>query len=215
MTLGERVAAASMRASRSSTIRITVEPVPSSWRGTAANARRRSATSGVEANTRARSMLPPAESAASRAASAATPVAQPLLDVARLDRPELDSCAARRDRDQVVRYEVGEDQERRRRWRLLDRLQQDRRALRREQGTRRGSSPCGHPRSGPARRGGRSQAPAEQDRGADPGDLAHVWVLAAQRELGGALCGVVAPEQQRREGPRRLFLVEPAGPTKR
>ena len=44
--------------------------------------------------------------------------------------PEVDSYAARRDRDEIVRHVIAEDQEHRRRWRFLDRLQHQRRPFR-------------------------------------------------------------------------------------
>ena len=195
----------SIWASSSSTSRITVAPVPSRRRGSSANARRRSTSAGSPASRRARSRSPPAAATTSPAVSASTPSAtQPRREHVVGDRAEVDAHAARGDRDQVGRHEVGEHDERRRRRRLLDRLQQDApRPPAGAGGTRGGSAPCGRPRPAPARPSWTisSACRLEMD-GPTALDLAHVGVLAGEGQPGVAPAGVVvARQQQRRRTP--------------
>ena len=114
--------------------------------------------------------------------------AQPRGEHAVGDRPEVDAHAARRDRDQLGRHEVGEHEERRRRWRLLDRLEQPRRGL----GGQEVEVVEHDDLAGAFDRGERRDVDdlaglLGGDGGAGALDLVHVRVLALQGEAGVAL----------------------------
>ena len=128
----------------------------------------------------------------------------------------------RAQRDEIVirscGYEVGKDQERGRGRRLLDRLQQQRRALRAEQM----ELVEDHHLAVALDRGERCGADdlaglVERDRRADPGDLLDVGVLAAEHQFGVAFGRIVdcRPAATPRTPCAASFLVDPAGPTNR
>ena len=195
-------------------MRTATEPVPFSWCGARANASRRAASSGSLASTRARSRSPSAALAAAAAASGATPSAhQALGDDVDPDRSEVDPNAARRDRDQVVRHEVAQDHEHRRRRRLLDRLQHERRTLGPQQvelvedqhlAVAFGRGERGQPDDLAGLLGG--------DRRAGASDLPHVGMSARQDEASVALFGIfTAGDHPCGERPRRLQLGRAGG----
>ena len=124
------------------------------------------------------------------------------------DGPEVDAHAARRDRDEVVRHEVTEDQEHRGRWRFLDRLQHHRRALGPQQVELVEDQHLAVALGRSERRHADDLARLlRRDRGAGASDLANVGMRAEQDQACVALVGVVAAgDQAGGEGPRRRQL---------
>jgi hypothetical protein len=124
------------------------------------------------------------------------------------DRPEVDPDAPRRDGDEVVGDEVGENDEDRGRRRLLDRLQQQRRALWPEEM----ELVQDHHLAAALHRRQRRQAHdlaglVGGDERARPLDLAHVGMLAGKGQAGVPAGGIVATGQEGGgEGPSRLAL---------
>ena len=176
--------------------------------GSVANAVRRDASSGSTARIRARVRSPRADVAAARATSTSVPSATSRSTRSVIgDRPEVDADAARGDRHQLGRHEVGEGDEVRRRRRLLDRLQEQRRALGPQEvqlvedqhlavaldRCQRGES---HDLARLLDRDGRS----------GPHDLPDVGVLAGERQPRVAVAWLVTGEQLSGERPRRLVL---------